>query len=70
MTDTEATISPTDIESKFTELQQNVENATASARAAAGKIALVVVVVVAILAYVIGRRRGKASKTVVEVRRL
>ncbi|MDH3754205.1 MAG: hypothetical protein OEU32_10075 [Acidimicrobiia bacterium] len=70
MTDTQEHISRDDIENKFVELQQSVDTASAGARDTAKKVGLVALLLLLILAYILGRKRGKAGKTVVEVRRL
>jgi hypothetical protein len=70
VTDTPKTITPDDLQAKFVELQDNVENATAGARDTAKKASVVGVLLLLILVYVLGRRRGSSGKTVVEVRRV
>ena len=70
MTATEPQIHRDDIEAKFVELQKNVENATKSARAAGTKIGIAALILLVIMVFVIGRRKGKQSRTVVEIRRL
>lgn len=70
MTDTPATITPDDLQAKFVELQDNVENATAGARDTAKKASIVGLLLLLIMVYVLGRRRGSSGKTVVEVRRV
>lgn len=63
-------ITPDDLEAKFVELQDNVENATAGARDTAKKLSVVGLLMLLILVYVLGRKRGSSGKTVVEVRRV
>ena len=63
-------ISRRDIESKFRELQGEVESASDSAKSYAIVAGAVAAVVVVGVAYWFGRRRGKKRATVVEVRRL
>lgn len=70
MTDTSTRITPDDLEAKFVELQDNVDNATAGARDTAKKLSLVGLVMLVIIVYVLGRKRGASGKTVVEVRRV
>lgn len=70
MTALEPKISREDLEAKFVELQHNLDNAAASAKDIGKKVGIVAAVVLLILAFVIGRRRGAANKTVVEIRRL
>ena len=59
-----------DLESKFRELQGEVESAGESAKSYAIIVGAVAVVAVVGVAYFFGRRRGKKRATVVEVRRL
>jgi hypothetical protein len=59
-----------DIETKFRELQGNVETAGDQAKSYALVVGAVAVVAVVGVAYFLGRRRGKRRSTVVEVRRL
>lgn len=59
-----------DLEAKFGQLKTELENAAGAARTTATKIGVVAAVVLLILAFVLGSRRGKQSKTIVEVRRL
>ena len=59
-----------DLESKFRELQGEVESAGESAKSYAVIVGAVAVVAVVGVAYFLGRRRGKKRATVVEVRRL
>ena len=63
-------ISRDDIKAKFAELNDSLGSTAESARTpllGAGAVALVVLVV---LAFWLGRRRGRSSRTVVEVRRV
>jgi|GEM_PF-892135 len=55
---------------KFGQLKEEVENVAGAARSTAQKVGIVVGVLLVILAFVLGSRRGKAAKTIVEVRRL
>ena len=70
MSTTDQKISPEDLENKFVELQTNLDNAAASAADMGKKIGIVVLVLLLILAFVLGRRRGSANRTVVEIRRV
>ncbi len=70
MTDTTKAITPDDLQAKFVELQDNVENATAGARDTAKKASVVGLLLLLIMVYVLGRKRGASGKTVVEVRRV
>jgi len=63
-------ISRRDIESKFRELQGEVELAGESAKSYALVVGAVAAVAVVGVAYWFGRRRGKKRSTVVEVRRI
>jgi hypothetical protein len=59
-----------DIESKFRELQGEVEVIGEEARSYGIAIGVAAVVVVVAIAFVIGRRRGRRNRTIVEVRRI
>ena len=59
-----------DIESKFVELQRGMDSAADSAKSATAKIGIAAIILVLILAFLLGRKRGSQSKTVVEIRRL
>lgn len=59
-----------DIESKFRELQGEVDLVTDDVRSYAATVGAVVVVVVVVAAFWLGRRRGKKTRTVVEIRRI
>ncbi len=63
-------ISPEDLQHKFNELQANLDNAASSAMDAGKKIGIIAAVVLIILVFMIGRRRGAANRTVVEIRRV
>jgi len=65
----EQKITKEDLESKFVELQDGIENAALSARDLGKKIGIVAAVVLIIITFMLGRRRGKLAKTVVEIRR-
>jgi hypothetical protein len=65
----EQKITKEDLESKFVELQDGIENAALSARDLGKKIGIVAAVVLIIIIFMLGRRRGKLAKTVVEIRR-
>ena len=64
------TISRDDIEAKFRELQGEVEIIGEEARSYGITIAVAAVVVVVAVAFVLGRRRGRRNRTIVEVRRI
>lgn len=63
-------ISIDDIQSKLTELKDDLESAAGAARGTINKVGVIAGIVFLVLAFVLGSRRGKAGKTVVEVRRL
>lgn len=63
-------VSREDLEAKFGQLKNELENAAGAARSTATKVGVVAAVVLLILAFVLGSRRGKAGRTIVEVRRL
>ncbi len=58
------------LEQKFTQLKGELETATGAARNTLTKVGVIAGVMLLILAFVLGSRRGKAGKTIVEVRRL
>jgi hypothetical protein len=63
-------ISRDDIEAKFRELQGEVEVIGEEARSYGITVAIVVGVAIVGLAFVLGRRRGRRNRTIVEVRRI
>jgi len=70
MTATKQAISRTDLERKMRELQGGVDDARASATSYAIAAGAVVVVAVVGIAFLMGRRKGKKGRTIVEVRRV
>lgn len=70
MTSNTSAISRDDIQQKFSELKDGVDAAADSARGAANKSVIFGVLGLLLVIFFLGRRRGKASKTMVEVRRL
>jgi hypothetical protein len=62
-------ITPDDLEAKFRELSGDVDQVNADARSVAATAAAVGLVVVVAVAFWLGRRRGKRSATVIEIRR-
>lgn len=70
MTSAAKPIRPEDIEAKFRELQGEVDIVTDDVRSYAATVGAVVVVVVVVAAFWLGRRRGKKTRTVVEIRRI
>lgn len=63
-------ITPEDLQAKFGQLKDELENVAGAARSTAQKVGVVAGVVLVLLAFFLGSRRGKAGKTIVEVRRL
>jgi len=63
-------VSRDDIESKFRELQGEVDIVGDDIRSYAATVGAVVVVVVVVAAFWLGRRRGKKTRTIVEIRRV
>lgn len=63
-------ISPDDLRAKFTELKDGVEVTAGGAEDAVKKGAILGGIVLLILMFMLGRKRGKAGRTVVEVRRI
>lgn len=65
-----ATISRDDLESKFRELQGDVDEAKESAKTTLLTVGALLAVAVIAIAFLTGRRKGKKRTTVVEVRRI
>jgi hypothetical protein len=63
-------ITPDDIQKKFGELQGGIDTEIADARSIAITAGVVVVVVAVLIAFVLGRRRGRRLSTIVEIRRV
>lgn len=59
-----------DLESKFRELQGDVEDTKSEVASYAAVAAVVAVVAVATVAFVLGRRKGRRKSTIVEIRRV
>ncbi|MGE3621589.1 MAG: hypothetical protein AB7L84_14105 [Acidimicrobiia bacterium] len=59
-----------DLERKFRELQGDLSETAASARSTLATVGAAVAVGVVVLAFLVGRRRGKHKRTIVEIRRL
>lgn len=70
MTDPAQRITRDDIEAKLREIQGEVELIEDEARNYAGLVAVVVVVTVVAVAFLLGRRKGRKVRTVVEIRRV
>jgi len=70
MTDTTTgQVSRDDIEAKLREIQGEVDETAESAKGMVVAVGVAVAVGVVLLAFVLGKRRGRARSTVVEVRR-
>ncbi len=63
-------ITKEDLQAKFTDLKDSLDSTVESARAPVIATGVVILVVLVLVAFVLGRRRGRASRTVVEVRRV
>jgi len=59
-----------DLESKFRELAGDVDETTATVKSYALAAAAVVVVGIVAIAFMAGRRKGRAKTTVVEIKRI
>lgn len=70
MTEAQTRITKADLEAKFRELQTEVEVVEDDAKNYAGIVAVTVVVVVVAVAFLIGRRKGRKTRTFVEIRRI
>jgi adenylate kinase len=63
-------ITPADIEAKFRELQDDVEDTAEQAKSYAFAAAAAAGVLIFVIAFAAGKRRGKKKSTVVEIRRI
>ena len=70
MTEPQARITRDQIEAKFRELQGEVEVLEDEARNYAGVAIAAVVVTVVVVAFLLGRRKGRKGRVVVQVRRV
>lgn len=59
-----------DIEAKFQELKESLDDTSEAVRTPMLTAGVVVLAALVVLAFVLGRRRGRAGRTVVEVRRV
>ena len=59
-----------EIKAKFEELKDSLDHTAESARTPMLAAGIAVLVVLVVLAFLVGRRRGRANRTVVEVRRV
>jgi hypothetical protein len=69
MTSPVKAVRPEDIEDKFRELQGEVDLVGDEVRSYAATVGAVAVVVIVVVAFWVGRRRGKKTRTLVEIRR-
>jgi len=69
MTSPAKPVRPEDIEDKFRELQGEVDLVGDEVRSYAATVGAVAVVVIVVVAFWVGRRRGKKTRTLVEIRR-
>jgi hypothetical protein len=63
-------ITRADLEAKFAQLRGATSSGTEKARVAGTAAVLVGGIVLVLVAYVLGRRRGRKRRTIVEVRRV
>ena len=63
-------ITPADIESKFREIQRQVDTVAEEGKQRVLPVALAAGAVVVVLVYLMGRRSGKRRSTVVQIRRI
>jgi hypothetical protein len=67
---TDDRITPNDIESKFREIQEQVDHVAEEGKQRVLPIALAAGAVLLVVVYLVGRRSGKRRSTVVQIRRL
>jgi uncharacterized membrane protein len=70
MATTERAITRDDIKAKFSELEVQAQDTAESARNVLITVGVGTVAVIGALAFLLGRRKGKKEKTVVEIRRV
>jgi hypothetical protein len=63
-------ITPRDIESKFREIQEQVDHVAEEGKQRLLPVAIAAGTVLLVVVYLIGRRSGKRRSTVVQIRRL
>jgi hypothetical protein len=63
-------ITRADIEAKLRELQGGVSKRAHAAETTALRVGIGVAIVVVVVAFLIGRRKGKSQTTIVEIRRI
>jgi hypothetical protein len=59
-----------DLEAKFRSIERDVETTTSAIKSYAVAIGAVVAVTVVAVAFALGRRRGRAKTTVIEIKRI
>jgi hypothetical protein len=59
-----------DLEAKFRSIERDVETTTSTIKSYAVAIGAVVAVSVVAVAFALGRRRGRAKTTVIEIKRI
>lgn len=69
MSDT-TTITPDDIEAKFTQLKDDLDGTTTAARHSILRTGGIILAVIVVVTFLLGKRRGRANRTVVEIRRV
>lgn len=70
MTDASAKISPDDIESKFRDIQGQVDEVAEDSKKKVAIGGAVGAVLILLLIYILGQKAGKKKSTVLEIRRL
>ena len=70
MSEQQGRITRADIESKLHEMRGDVEESTEAAKTPILAIAGGVAVAIVVLAFLLGKRRGRRNSTVVEIRRV
>lgn len=70
MSDVKGPVTRADIESKLREIKEDVDTTTGAAKPYLALAVTAAAVVVVGLAYILGRRKGTKTSTVVEVRRV
>jgi len=66
----ERPITRADLEAKLSQIRDTTDSGTGSAKSVGKGVAVAVVAVVVVAAYLLGRRREKKRRTIVEVRRV
>jgi ABC-type spermidine/putrescine transport system permease subunit II len=67
---TQTRITRDDLEAKFRSIERDVETTTSAIKSYAVAIGAVVAVTVVAVAFALGRRRGRAKTTVIEIKRI